>query len=86
MKNIKGKCSELLDSKMIYLLFAFLIYFLFNRDATLISILNSCTSMFSGFVIFSVIGFMAYEQHKPVDEVAASGLHDCDDMSFDQCI
>ncbi|KAK3103399.1 hypothetical protein FSP39_018940 [Pinctada imbricata] len=43
------------------------------KDATLISILNSCTSLFSGFVIFSVIGFMAYEQHKPVDEVAESG-------------
>ena len=29
--------------------------------------------MFSGFVIFSVIGFMADQQNKPVSEVAASG-------------
>ncbi|KAL5014774.1 hypothetical protein ScPMuIL_009044 [Solemya velum] len=43
------------------------------RDAVCISILNSCTSMFSGFVIFSVIGFMAHEQQKPVSSVAASG-------------
>ncbi|XP_052068104.1 sodium- and chloride-dependent GABA transporter 1-like [Mytilus californianus] len=43
------------------------------KDACLISMLNSFTSMFSGFVIFSVVGFMAHEQNKPVSEVAASG-------------
>ncbi|XP_052782180.1 sodium- and chloride-dependent GABA transporter 1-like [Mya arenaria] len=43
------------------------------KDAVCISILNSCTSLFAGFVIFSVIGFMAREQGLPVSEVAASG-------------
>ncbi|GAB1606579.1 sodium- and chloride-dependent GABA transporter 1-like [Argonauta hians] len=43
------------------------------KDAILISFLNSATSLFSGFVIFSVIGFMAYEQNKPVSNVAQSG-------------
>ena len=47
-------------------------YFVF-RDALIISCVNSGTSMFSGFVIFSVIGFMANQQNKPVSEVAASG-------------
>lgn len=49
------------------------IAFLFCRDALIISCVNSGTSMFSGFVIFSVIGFMADQQNKPVSEVAASG-------------
>nr|WLN44333.1 NTT1 [Sinonovacula rivularis] len=43
------------------------------KDAVLISILNSSTSLFAGFVIFSVIGFMANEQNLPIEEVAASG-------------
>ncbi|KAL3851625.1 hypothetical protein ACJMK2_015358 [Sinanodonta woodiana] len=43
------------------------------KDAVFVSILNSSTSMFAGFVIFSVIGFMANQQQIPVSQVAASG-------------
>ncbi|ESO03658.1 hypothetical protein HELRODRAFT_99945 [Helobdella robusta] len=43
------------------------------KDALIISCINSGTSLFSGFVIFSVIGFMAQQQGKSVAEVAQSG-------------
>jgi hypothetical protein len=36
--------------------------------------MNSFTSLMSGFVIFSVLGFMALKQGVSIDEVAESGL------------
>jgi hypothetical protein len=35
--------------------------------------MNSGTSIFAGFAIFSVLGFMAFQQNLPISEVASAG-------------
>ena len=48
-----------------------------SRDALIIAILNSLTSIFAGFVIFSIIGFMAFETGRDVDKVISKGNFNC---------
>ena len=43
------------------------------RDCLVLACVNSGTSLLAGFVIFSVLGFMAHEQGVGVGEVAESG-------------
>uniref|UniRef100_A0A4W3K0T7 Transporter n=1 Tax=Callorhinchus milii TaxID=7868 RepID=A0A4W3K0T7_CALMI len=43
------------------------------RDAYLLALINTTTSFFSGFVVFSVLGFMASEQGVDISKVAESG-------------
>ncbi|XP_013397286.1 sodium-dependent proline transporter [Lingula anatina] len=43
------------------------------KDALIVSISNVLTSLFAGFVIFSIIGFLAHELSQPVDKVVDEG-------------
>ncbi|NXA20777.1 SC6A8 protein, partial [Ibidorhyncha struthersii] len=43
------------------------------RDAYILAVINSSTSFFAGFVVFSVLGFMASEQGVDISKVAESG-------------
>lgn len=43
------------------------------RDAVLVPVLNCCTSIFAGFVVFSVLGFMAHRTGTTVDKVTSAG-------------
>ena len=53
------------------------IFLLLYRDSILFTLFNSGTSFFGGFLIFSVLGFMAKNQGVDIKDVATSGTCHC---------
>jgi hypothetical protein len=53
--------------------FKLTLVFYLHRDCIYLCLLNSLTSFVAGFAIFSVLGFMAYEQGVDISMVAESG-------------
>ena len=47
--------------------------FVCSRDALIVAGINCATSIFAGFVIFSVLGFMAQDSGLKVEDVVADG-------------
>ncbi|XP_058628104.1 sodium- and chloride-dependent GABA transporter 2-like isoform X3 [Onychostoma macrolepis] len=43
------------------------------KDCIALCILNSSTSIFAGFVVFSILGFMAHQLGLPMEDIASSG-------------
>ena len=44
-----------------------------HRDALLIGLCNSLTSVYAGFVVFGVVGFIANKKQMPIDKVVDAG-------------
>lgn len=61
--------NMLLNSTVVFVVAA--VYF--HRDCLALCCLNSATSIFAGFAVFSVLGFMSHELGVPMEEVATSG-------------
>lgn len=50
-------------------------YSCLHRDALLVPIIDCLTSFFSGFVIFTVLGFMAHDKGADIKDVATDGKY-----------
>ena len=71
-QNIKvTECFFVIDTTMKWYIMKFSMFY--SRDALATSTINCATSFLSGFVIFSVLGYMSLQSGKGIEEVATEG-------------
>ena len=68
-----SKVDEMEDLQGCFVVSAIVMGFTFCRDAIIVSVLDSVTSVFAGLVIFSIIGYMAEVLEQPIEKVATEG-------------
>ena len=68
-----SKVDEMEDLQGCFVVSAIVMVFTFCRDAIIVSVLDSVTSVFAGLVIFSIIGYMAEVLEQPIEKVATEG-------------
>lgn len=49
----------------------------FFKQCGILCVCNSATSLFAGFGIFSILGYMSYQLELPMDQVAEAGVCVC---------
>ena len=49
-------------------------FFYFFRDTVIVCVADAFTAFYGGLVVFSVLGFLAKETNKPIEEFATSGI------------
>lgn len=72
--------ADIITFIVFFLLFFFLIFRYFwlvslscSRDCLALCCLNSATSIFAGFAVFSVLGFMAQDLNISLEDISAGG-------------
>lgn len=61
------------SSTVTYDFYPFLLSHFYHRDTVIVGTVNACTSLYAGFVTFSVLGYMAHQLNVEVEDVVDEG-------------
>lgn len=77
LQSIQQQLLQVCNKQCVFYFYVFFLHlsrtWVCCRDCLSLCLLNSGTSFVAGFAIFSILGFMSYEQNVPISEVAESG-------------